>query len=85
MFFINKLVKVFKLGFVISMDVLYLGVLFDGKVIDFGCFDLFGFFEVKCLEIKYLVIFLDVCFDSSFFMEEVDGKFKFKCIYKYYV
>lgn len=39
MFFINKLVKVFKLGFVMSMDVLYLGVLLDGKVIDFGCFD----------------------------------------------
>lgn len=78
MMFICRFVQVFKLGFVISLDFLYLGVLFDGKVVDFGCLNFFGFFEVKCFEIKYLVNFLDVCLDSNFFLEEVNGMLKFK-------
>ena len=39
---INKPVKVFKSGLVISMDAPYLGASLDGKVIDHGCCDPFG-------------------------------------------
>ena len=75
---INKPVKVFKSGLVISMDAPYLGASPDGKVIDPGCSDPFGLSEVKCPETKYLVTPLDACSDSSFFMEKVDGKPKLK-------
>ena len=71
---INKLVKVFKSRLVISMDAPSLCASLDGKVIDPGCSDQFGHSEVKCPETKYLVTPLDACSDSSFFMEEVDGK-----------
>ena len=82
---INKPVKVFKSGLVISMDAPYLGASPDGKVTDPGCSDPFGLSEVKCPETKYLVTPLDACSDSSFFMEEVDGKPKLKRTHKYYV
>ena len=81
---INKSVKVFKSGLVMSMDAPYLGASPDGKVIDPGCSDQFGLSEVKCPETKYLVTPLDACSDSSFFMEEVDGKPKLKHTHKYY-
>ena len=55
MSYINKPVKVFKSGLVISMDAPYLGASPDGKVIDHGCSDPFGLSEVKCPETKYLV------------------------------
>ena len=51
---INKPVKVFKSGRVISMDAPYLGASPDGKVIDLRCSDQFGLYEVKCPETKYL-------------------------------
>lgn len=47
--------------------------MFDGKVIDLGCIELFGLFEVKCFEMKFFVMLLDVCFDSNFCCENVDG------------
>ncbi|CAH3041498.1 unnamed protein product [Pocillopora meandrina] len=72
-------------GLVISMDAPYLAASPDGKVIDPGCSDQFGLSEVKCPETKYLVTPLDACSDSSFFMEEVDGKPKLKRTHKYYV
>lgn len=82
---INKPVKVFKSGLVISLDAPYLGASPDGKFIDHRCCDPFGLSEVKCPETKYLVTPLDACSDSSFFMEEVDGKPKLKRTHKYYV
>ena len=82
---INKPVKVFKSGLVISMDAPYLGASPDAKVIDPGCSDPFGLSEVKCPETKYLVTSLDACSDNSFFMEEVDGKPKLNHTHKYYV
>lgn len=48
MYFIRRFVNVLKLGLVVSLDVLYLRVLFDGKVIDSGCLIFFDFSEVKC-------------------------------------
>ena len=47
---INKPVKVFKSGLVVSMDAPYLSASPDGKVIDPGCSDPFGLSEVKCPE-----------------------------------
>ena len=69
MYSINKPVKVFQSGLVISMEAPYLGASPDGKVIDPGCSDPFGLSEVKCPETKYLVTPLDACADSTFFME----------------
>ena len=63
---INKSVKVFKSGLVISMDAPYLGASPDGKVIDPGCSDQFGLSEVKCPETKYLVTPLDHALIAAF-------------------
>lgn len=82
---INKPLKVFNSGLVISMDAPYLGASPDGKVIDPGCSDPIGLSEVKCPETKYLVNPLDACSDRSFVMEEVAGKLKLKRTHKYYV
>lgn len=46
------LVKVLKSGFVVCLEMLLFGGSFDGRVVDFGYRDYFGFVEVKCLEIK---------------------------------
>lgn len=59
--------------------------MFDVKVIDIGCRDIYGLVEVKCFEFKFRVIFVEVCFDLNFFLELIDGKFRFKCNYYYYV
>ena len=82
---INKPVKVFKSGLVISMDAPYLVASPDDKVINPGCSDPFGLSEVKCPETKYLVTPLDASSDSSFFMEDVEGKPRLKRTHKYYV
>lgn len=56
-------------GFVVLKGCLILGVIFDVRVVEFGCVYYFGIVEIKCLYIKYYVIFFDVCIDLKFFME----------------
>lgn len=45
------LLKVFKSGFVVCLDMLFLGGLLDDRVVDFGCYYCFVF-DVKCLVIN---------------------------------
>ena len=58
---INKPMKVFKSGLVISMDAPYLGASPDAKVIDPGCSDPFGLSEVS-----FFMVFLRSAFLWSF-------------------
>ena len=80
----HRPVQVLKSGLVISLDSPYSGAPPDGKVIDPGCSERFGLSEVKCPETKYLVTPLDACSDSSFVLEQCNGKPKLKRSHKYY-
>ena len=48
----------------------------DGRVVDFGCKDHFGFVKVKCSE--FHVTSLEACQDSIFFCKAVSGQCKLK-------
>jgi len=60
-------VKVLKNGFVVCLDMPFLGGSPDGKVVDFGCHYHFGLAKVKCPETKFQVTPLDACQDLNFF------------------
>ena len=77
MFSIHCPVQVLKSGLVMSLDAPYLGASPDG-VINIGCSSPFGLLEVKCPETKLLVTPIDAYSDSSFFLENVNGKAKLK-------
>ena len=68
MFARKTLVKVLKTGFVVCMEMPFLGGSPDGRVIDFGCQNHFGLAEAKCPETKYHVTPLAACQDPSFFL-----------------
>lgn len=71
-------VKVLKSGFVVYLDMPFLGASPDGRVVDFGCEDHFGLAEVKCPETKYQVTQLEACQDPIFFGEAVKGELQGK-------
>ncbi|KAK2547039.1 hypothetical protein P5673_033198 [Acropora cervicornis] len=77
-------VKVLKTGFVVCMEMPFLGGSPDGRVIDFGCQNHFGLAEAKCPETKYHVTPLEACQDPSFFCETVSGHCKLKRNHAYY-
>ena len=54
-------VKVLKSGFVIFLDMPFLGGSPNGRVVDFGCRYHFGLADIKCPETKFLVTPLDAC------------------------
>lgn len=80
----GKFVKVLKSGLFVFSKVLILGCFLDVKIIDLSCKDRFGFGEVKCLLLKFYVIFFEVCDDFGFFMENKNGKLFLKRSYVYY-
>ena len=77
-------VKVLKSGFVVCLDIPFLGASPDGRVVDFGCQNHFGLAEVKCPETKFQVTPLEACQDPSFFCEAVNGHCKLKRNHAYY-
>ena len=77
-------VKVLKSGFVVCLDMPFVGCSPDGRVIDFGCHDHFGLGEAKCPETKFQVTPLDACQDPNFFCEAVNGQCKLKKNHAYY-
>ena len=76
--------KVLKTGFVVCLEMSFLGGSPDGRVIDFGCQNHFGLAEAKCPETKYHVTPLEACQDLSFFCETVSGHCKLKRNHAYY-
>ena len=77
-------VKVLKSGFVVCLDMPFLGASPDGRVIDFGCRNHFGLAEVKCPETKYQVTPLEACQDPNFCCEAVNGQCRLKRNHSYY-
>ena len=77
-------VKVFKSGFVVCLDMPFLGGSPDGRVVDFGCRYHFGLAEVKCPETKFQVTPLDACQDPNFFCEDINGQCKLKRTHAYF-
>ena len=77
-------VKVVKSGFVVCLDMPFVGCSPDGRVVDFGCHDHFGLAEAKCPETKFQVTPLDACQDPNFFCEAVNGQCKLKKNHAYY-
>ena len=77
-------VKVLKSGFVVCLDMPFVGCSPDGRVVDFGCHDHFGLAEAKCPETKFQVTPLDACQDPNFFCEAVNGQRKLKKNHAYY-
>ena len=77
-------VKVLKSGFIVCLDMPFVGCSPDGRVVDFGCHDHFGLAEAKCPETKFQVTPLDACQDPNFFCEAVNGQRKLKKNHAYY-
>ena len=77
-------VKVLKSGFVVCLDMPFVGCSPDGRVVDFGCHDHFGLAEAKCPETKFQVTPLDACQDPNFFCEAVNGQSKLTKNHAYY-
>ena len=77
-------VKDLKSGFVVCLDMPFVGCSPDGRVVDFGCHDHFGLAEAKCPETKFQVTPLDACQDPNFFCEAVNGQCKLKKNHAYY-
>jgi len=46
-------IEVLKSGFVVCLDMPFLGASPDSRVVDSGCLNHFGLAEVKCPETKY--------------------------------
>ena len=67
-------VKVLKSGFVVCLDMPFLGGSPDGRVVDFGCRYHFGLAEVECPETKFQLTPLDACQDPNFFCEDINGQ-----------
>ena len=84
MFARKTLVKDLKSGFVVCLDMPFVGCSPDGRVVDFGCHDHFGLAEAKCPETKFQVTPLDACQDPNFFCEAVNGQCKLKKNHAYY-
>ena len=84
MFSTRRPIKLLKSGFVVSIDLPFLGASRDGKVIDKGCERPFGLVEVKCPETKFQVTPLDACSDGAFYCEVVQGKPKLKKSHQYF-
>ena len=77
-------VAVFKCGLFISKDIPIFTAIPDGKVIDFGCSQLFRTLEVKCPSTKSAVTPLDACADPKFFCERVGNQCCLKTNHEYY-
>ncbi|CAB4002232.1 hypothetical protein AC249_AIPGENE28139 [Paramuricea clavata] len=77
-------VTVQRSGFVVDLDNPFLGASPDGKVIDYGCSEMYGILEVKCPETKFQVTPLDACSDPAFYLENIDGMPRLKHNHTYY-
>lgn len=77
-------VKVLKTGFVVCMEMPFLGGSPGGRFIDFGYQKHFNLVEAKCPETKYDLTPLEAYQDLSFFCEIVNGHCKLKRNHAYY-